>query len=144
MNRNKVVYSELKDQSKAQEAFNAGKLAGAMARYGYESTPVRNDAHGADFIAYRVGNDPLLIQLKGRPTIARKYIDKGIWMAFPSTDPDSHVMYMVPHEALVEIWRENQPRGNAFESQSWLTGDGYSTDGQWIYKALADYALGAD
>ena len=50
MNRTKVVYNEL--DGGAQEAFNAGKLAGVMARYGYELTPVRNDAEGADFIAY--------------------------------------------------------------------------------------------
>ena len=80
MKRQKVVYAEL--TSKAQEAFNAGKLAGAMARYGYELTPVRNDDAGADFIAYRVGEPALLIQLKGRPTIAKAY--EGARFGWPS------------------------------------------------------------
>lgn len=141
MNRNKVVYSELKDQSKAQEAFNAGKLAGAMARYGYELTPVRNDAHGADFIAYRVGNPPLLIQLKGRPEIREAYIGKKIWMAFPSTDPDSHVMYMVPHDTLAKIWKKGNP--TLVTSASWKKGK-YNGTPQWLYKELARYALGDD
>ena len=143
MNRNKVVYSKLKGG--AQEAFNAGKLAGVMARYGYELTPVRNDADGADFIAYRVGNPALLIQLKGRPTVAKKYERKNIWMAFPNTDPDSQVMYLVPHAELMQIIRSKQPNGNAFKSKSWLKADGeYSTTANWLFDALSDYALGDD
>ena len=140
MNRNRVVYSKLKGG--AQEAFNAGKLTGVMARYGYELTPVRNDAEGADFIAYRVGNDPLLIQLKGRPTVAKKYKDKDIFMAFPSTDPDSQVMYLVPHAELMKIIQTKQPNGKAFKSKSWLKTDGeYSTTAKWLFDALSDYAL---
>ena len=141
MNREKVIYSELKDRSKAQEAFNAGKLAGVMARYGYELTPVRNDAQGADFIAYRVGEEPLLIQLKGRPEIRADYMDKDLWMAFPTTDPDSHVMYMVPHDTLMEIWKEGNP--TLTRSASWKKGK-YNGTPKWLYKALADYALGED
>lgn len=140
MNRNRVVYSKLKGG--AQEAFNAGKLAGVMARYGYELTPVRNDADGADFIAYRVGNPALLIQLKGRPTVAKKYKGKDIWMAFPSKDPDSQVMYLVPHAELKKIIQAKQPNGKAFKSKSWLKNDGeYSTTAKWLFDALSDYVL---
>ena len=142
MNRNKVVYSKLKGG--AQEAFNSGKLAGVMARYGYELTPIQNDAEGADFIAYRVGEPALLIQLKGRPTVAKKYEGKDIWIAFPNENPDSNVMYMVPHDTLIEIWRENQPRGRAFESKSWMDGGQYDAVSPWLYKALAAFALGED
>ena len=139
MNRNKVVYSEL--QGGAQEAFNAGKLAGVMARYGYELTPVRNDADGADFIAYRVGEPALLIQLKGRPTVAKAYLGKDIWVAFPNADPDSNVMYMVPHGTLIEVWKQNQPAGDAFESKSWIDDGMYSSTSQWLFDALRDYRL---
>lgn len=143
MKRQKVVYAEL--TSKAQEAFNAGKLAGAMARYGYELTPVRNDDAGADFIAYRVGEPALLIQLKGRPTIAKAYEGSKIWIAFPSGDPDSHTMYLVRHSTLMKIIREKQPRGNAFKTRSWLGTEGtYSTTASWLFEALSKYALDND
>ena len=139
MNRTKVVYKKLKGG--AQEAFNAGKLAGVMARYGYELTPVRNDAEGADFVAYRVGCDPLLIQLKGRPCVDKKYLGKDIWMAFPDTDPDGHTMYVVPHARLIEIWKENQPQGDSFKNDSWRKKGELHTTAKWLYQALADYAL---
>ena len=140
MNREKVVYANLK--GKAQEAFNAGKLAGAMARYGYELTPVRNDAEGADFVAYRAGEPALLIQLKGRPCIDKKYIGKDIWMAFPGKDPDSTVMFMVPHDRLVQIWRDNQPQGNSFENRAWLRDGVLHATSRWLFDALDDYRVG--
>ena len=102
--------------------------------------PVKNDVDGADFVAYRIGEKPLAIQLKGRPEIRKAYRDNEIWMAFPTTDPDSHVMYMVPHDELMEIWRKGNP--NAFTSSSWLDKGIYNGRSQWLYDALREYELG--
>ena len=136
MNRQKVIYRQL--GSKAQEAFNAAKLAAVMGRYGYELTPVRNDDEGADFIAYRAGEPALLIQLKGRPDIRKIYQGKGLHMAFPTKDSDSGEMYLVKHDDLVKIFAAHS---TAVETKSWRHKGLYNTTANWVYRHLEPYKL---
>ena len=136
MNRQKVIYRQL--GSKAQEAFNAAKLAGVMGRYGYELTPVRNDDEGADFIAYRAGEPALLIQLKGRPEVRKIYQEKGLHMAFPAKDSGSAEMYVVEHDELMELFAEHS---TALETKSWRQKGLYNTTADWVYRHLEPYKL---
>lgn len=136
MNRQKVIYRQL--GSKAQEAFNAAKLAGVMGRYGYELTPVRNDDEGADFIAYRAGEPALLIQLKGRPEVRKIYQEKGLHMAFPAKDSGSAEMYVVGHDELMELFAEHS---TALETKSWRQKGLYNTTVDWVYRHLEPYKL---
>ena len=136
MNRQKVIYRQL--GSKAQEAFNAAKLAGVMSRYGYELTPIRNDDEGADFIAYRAGEPALLIQLKGRPEVRKIYQEKGLYMAFPAKDSGSAEMYVVEHDELMELFAEHS---TALETKSWRQKGLYNTTVDWVYRHLEPYKL---
>ena len=136
MNRQKVIYRQL--GSKAQEAFNAAKLAGVMGRYGYELTPVRNDDEGADFIAYRAGEPALLIKLKGRPEVRKIYQEKGLHMAFPAKDSGSAEMYVVEHDELMELFAEHS---TALETKSWRQKGLYNTTVDWVYRHLEPYKL---
>ena len=68
----KIDYNSL--NSKQKENYNFHKVASALADYGYDSMRLNNDWQGADFIA--VKNDEMLkIQLKGRFTVDKKYIN---------------------------------------------------------------------
>ena len=72
-NFTKIDYNQL--NSKQKENYNFHKVASALADYGYDSMRLNNDWQGADFIA--VKNDEMLkVQLKGRFTVDKKYIDK--------------------------------------------------------------------
>ena len=44
---------------------------------------LNDDYNGADLIALREGEDPMMIQLKSRPAIGKRYEKKGLFMAFP-------------------------------------------------------------
>ncbi|WP_298486241.1 hypothetical protein [uncultured Maribacter sp.] len=58
-----------------------------MANYGFNSMRLNDDWQGADFIAVHIdGDDMLKVQLKGRFTLAKKYIDKNIYIAFIEND----------------------------------------------------------
>ena len=75
----KINYNDL--NSKQKENYNYHKVASALADYGYDSMRLNNDWQGADFIAVK-DDEMLKIQLKGRFTIDKKYIDKDIYIAF--------------------------------------------------------------
>ena len=72
MDFKKILYGKL--NSKQKENFNFHKVASALADYGYNSLRLNDDWQGADFIAYhKDGNKTLLVQLKARLTIDKKY-----------------------------------------------------------------------
>jgi len=79
MNLKKIIYAEL--NSKQKENYNFHKVASALADYGYNSMRLNDDWQGADFIAVK-DDDMLKIQLKGRFTIDKKYIEKDIFISF--------------------------------------------------------------
>jgi hypothetical protein len=69
---------------------------------------------GVDFMLYRELDDLLFkVQLKGRWTVDRKYIGRGIWIAFRSNSQ----WYLVPHDRMVEHGREAHG-----QTASWFKG----------------------
>jgi hypothetical protein len=96
-----VKYSEL--NPKQQEIYNFHTVAALLMGCGFECVRLANDWGGADFLAYpkEAGQEILRIQLKGRPTIDKKYQDpeKKIYMAFPIDE----VWYLIPHNKLLQL-----------------------------------------
>ena len=64
-----------------KENYNYHKVASSLADYGYDSMRLNNDWEGADFIAVK-GDDMLKIQLKGRLTVDKKYLNKDLHISF--------------------------------------------------------------
>jgi len=96
----KINYNDL--NSKQKENYNYHKVAAALAEYGYDSMRLNNDWQGADFIAVK-DDEMLKVQLKGRFTIDKKYIDKDIHIAFI----EDGVIKMYKHDEAVNIVPEN-------------------------------------
>ena len=113
-NLTKIDYNQL--NSKQKENYNFHKVASALADYGYDSMRLNNDWQGADFIA--VKNDEMLkVQLKGRFTIDKKYIDKEIHIAFI----ENNIVKIYDHDEAVNMLPDNIK-----QSDSWNIHGGYS------------------
>ena len=113
-NFTKIDYNQL--NSKQKENYNFHKVASALADYGYDSMRLNNDWQGADFIA--VKNDEMLkVQLKGRFTVDKKYLDKEIYIAFI----ENNVVKMYDHDEAVNMLPDNIK-----QSDSWSIHNGYS------------------
>ena len=113
-NFTKIDYNQL--NSKQKENYNFHKVASALADYGYDSMRLNNDWQGADFIA--VKNDEMLkVQLKGRFTVDKKYIDKEIYIAFI----ENNVVKMYNHDEAVNMLTDNIK-----QSDSWNKHGSYS------------------
>lgn len=114
-NFTKIDYNQL--NSKQKENYNFHKVASALADYGYDSMRLNNDWQGADFIA--VKNDEMLkVQLKGRFTVDKKYIDKEIYIAFI----ENNVVKMYDHDEAVNMLPDNIKQSdswNKYGSYSW-------------------------
>lgn len=77
----KIEYRSL--NSRQQENYNFQKVAALLADYGFNCLRLSDDWQGADFIACHIdGQTFLKVQLKGRLTIDKKYVGKGIHIAF--------------------------------------------------------------
>ena len=113
-NFTKIDYNQL--NSKQKENYNYHKVASALADYGYDSMRLNNDWQGADFIA--VKNDEMLkVQLKGRFTVDKKYLDKEIYIAFI----ENNVVKMYDHDEAVNMLTDNIK-----QSDSWNKHGSYS------------------
>jgi hypothetical protein len=112
----KISYSELKAPQK--EIYNFQKVSGLLADYGFNCIKLIDDWHGADFLAYHKDGETLKVQLKGRLTIAKKYLGKALWMAFPT---HGH-WYLVEHDRLVEMVRAST---NWLNTNAWKTEETY-------------------
>ena len=84
MRRNLVDYATL--NARQQEAYNFHKVAARLADFGYMSALLSDDYGGADFLAIHVDGEVMKVQLKGRFTIDRKYLGKGLHVAFRMGD----------------------------------------------------------
>lgn len=105
-----IHYKDL--NSKQKENYNFHKVASALANYGFNSMRLNDDWQGADFIAVHIdGDDMLKVQLKGRFTLAKKYIDKNIYIAF--IENDSVKIYL--HDDAI-----NMIPDNIKNSKSWI------------------------
>ena len=114
MQLNKVNYNEL--NAKQKENYNFHKVAAALAEYGYNSMRLNDDWQGADFIAVK-GDDMLKIQLKGRFTVEKKYIGKGIYVSFI----EDGKIKIYKHDEAVNLLPEKTKK-----TESWAKRGGYS------------------
>jgi hypothetical protein len=95
-----IDYSDLK--SAQQENYNYHHVAARLAEFGYTTIRLYDDWNGADFIAKHVSaNDDdsvLMVQLKSRLTFDKKYVGKGLYVAFPDGDD----WYLYPHDTVLK------------------------------------------
>lgn len=96
MNFQPISYATLNARQK--ELHNFHKIAARLADYGYHSMWLSDDWQGADFIACHIdGATVLRVQLKARMTLDRKYLGKGLHIAFR----DGERIFVYPHDALL-------------------------------------------
>ena len=110
----KIAYAGLNARQK--ENYNFQKVAARLADYGFNCLRLTDDWQGADFIACHIdGQTFLKVQLKGRLLIDKKYVGKGIHIAFLADE----TCYLYPHD---EILAEIQALGVMNEdSERWST-----------------------
>jgi hypothetical protein len=108
---NKIAYTSLNDRQK--ENYNFHKAAAVLADYGFTSIRLSDDWQGADFIAQHIDGETFLkIQLKGRMSIAKKYIEKGLHICFPYEG----AWYLFPHDEVMNHLLQTSNIGN---TSSW-------------------------
>lgn len=79
-----------------------------------------NDWNGVDFLAIPIEGDVLKVQLKGRLTFMKKYLDKNLYICF-RVEQD---WYLYPHDELInELVASGE---NLFNTDSWVHEGGYS------------------
>ncbi|MBR0669930.1 hypothetical protein [Neoroseomonas soli] len=92
----RIAYDAL--NSRQKENYNFQKVAARLADYGFNSIRLTDDWQGADFIAIHIDGETFLkVQLKGRLVIDRKYLGKGVHIAFLHGDD----LYLYDHDGLV-------------------------------------------
>ena len=133
MKLERIEYSKL--NAKQQESYNYHKLSALLADYGFAGILLADDYNGADFLAMHKDGQILRVQLKGRVTIDKKYVDKDLYMAFPVKDR----WCLIAHDTLLDltdisIW---------LTSSSWKERGSYSspTVSKNLEIALAPYLL---
>jgi len=114
----KIQYDDL--NAKQKENYNLLKLGAVLSDYGFDLLRLNDDWQGADCIANHIdGSTYLKIQLKGRLTIDKKYLDKDIYIAFRNTTE----WYLYPHDDFVDYL---QKQNIAVDSKSWIEKGHYS------------------
>ena len=93
----------LKLNARQKEIYNFQKIAARLADYGFHSMWLSDDWQGADFLACHIdGKTVLRVQLKPRMTLDKKYLGKGLHIAFRQKDR----VFVYPHDALLAWARE--------------------------------------
>ena len=114
----RIKYTSLNARQK--ENYNFHKLAALLADYGFSSIWLSDDWQGADLLAVHIdGATTLRIQLKGRCAFHKKYLKKGIYIAFPVSDR----WCVFPHD---EVLNEVIALGMMVHSDSWSIRGSYS------------------
>ena len=114
----KIKYEDLNARQK--ENYNLLKLEAVLSDYGFDLLRLNDDWQGADCIANHIdGNTYLKIQLKGRLTVDKKYLEKDIYIAFR----DESDWYLYPHDDFVEFMQKQKI---AVDSSSWKEKGHYS------------------
>ena len=102
---------------KQQEIYNFQKATGVLASYGFDCLRLADDWNGADFLAHHMlSGETLKMQLKGRVTIAKKYLEKDIWILCPLNGD----WLAIPHDRLVTLIQQTTP--GYVTSRSWTEG----------------------
>ncbi|TBN39885.1 hypothetical protein EYE42_09490 [Paracoccus subflavus] len=122
-----VDYSRLNARQK--ELHNFHKIAARLADYGYHSMWLSDDWQGADFLACHIdGKTVLRVQLKARLTLDRKYLGKGLHVAFRQGDR----VFVYPHDMLLAWAREWALFDESTES--------WQVKGNWHWSSLPGWA----
>lgn len=130
-----VPYAAL--NARQQENYNFHKIAARLADFGYTSMRLIDDFEGADFIALHVDGETMLrVQLKGRLGVDRKYMGRGVHIAFRLDDR----IYLYPHDELVE---RLEAEGRMTGTVSWDEKGAYHWPRPplWARAILKDYEL---
>lgn len=126
----RVNYESL--NPKQQENYNFHRISAVLAEYGFVSFRLSNDWLGADFIAHHNDGDTFIkVQLKGRFSLAQKYIDKNIYIAFPNNEE----WYLFPHDKILSEYSEVS---NFTNTVAWLA-DNQAHSKRQIPKALKPF-----
>jgi len=119
----RVSYSKL--SNRAQENYNFAKVAAILADFGFSTMRLSDDWHGADFIAHDPKGGTLLVQLKGRLEVNKKYMYKNagqhIYVCFP-TRTQPRVWFMYHHDTLLVYML----RTEAISRDAWARNAGQS------------------
>lgn len=138
MNLIKIDYKVLNARQKEQYLFQ--KLSAVLADYGYGTIKLSDDWQGADFIAQSMnGQSFLKVQLKGRFTIDKKYLEKDLYITFPLKND----WYVFPHDEIVKALED---RKIFTETPSWIDGGNYSVSeigNKEVLSLLEPYKLSA-
>ena len=111
MNYKKINYIKL--NSRQKESYNYQKVSSRLADYGFQTTKLSDDWKGADFLAQHTDGKTLLkVQLKGRFSINKKYLNKDIYICFMYNDN----LYLYPHDETVDFILNNS---NVAKTGSW-------------------------
>lgn len=119
--KEKIHYKDL--NAKQKEAYNFQKVSALLADYGYITIKLDNDWNGADFIAVRnvhAQESFIKVQLKARPIIAKKYINKNLHLSFPIKGS----WFLIKHDKLLNIIEEKFPK--TLVTDSWVTDNFYT------------------
>ena len=133
-----VPYTSL--NSRGKENRNFAKVSAVLCDYGFATVRLSDDYRGADFLAIHPDGTILRCQLKGRISIAKKYLEaEDLWIVFPAPNRnEGDAFYVVPHDVLVAIIGETTP---ALESAFWKDSGSWSTarPSKKILDALAPF-----
>ena len=132
----KINYNKL--NPKQQESYNFQKVSSVLADYGFTTIKLSDDWQGADFIAQNIdGNTFLKIQLKGRLTLSKKYLNKDLYICFPYKDN----WYLFPHDIVVN--QLSSILENYQNTKSWKVDGLYSinTLSRKILDCMQEYIL---
>lgn len=131
-----IEYSHL--NSRQKENYNFQKLSSRLADYGFNCLRLSDDWQGADLIACHVdGGTFLKVQLKGRLSVAKKYIGKDLSIAFF----DEEDCFVYPHDAFLETLIS---RGSMSEDSALWRDKGHRSwprTPSWARKTLAPYRV---
>lgn len=129
----RIPYNELNARQKKN--YNFHKIAARLADYGFSCIWLKDEAddwEAADFLARHIDGETILqVQIKGRMWIERKYLGKGIHIAFIDEDD---ACYLYDHDKLVRHAIENGHISESNKSwhddgiQHWPTLTGWATD----------------
>jgi hypothetical protein len=119
LNRVKKVNYAKDLNARQQEQHLFQKVSAVMADYGYATIKLSDDWQGADFIVIaqndKKSGEFFKVQLKGRFTLAKKYLDKDLYVAFPlNLEEDQWCIY--PHD---EVISRLEAEGLYLDSKSW-------------------------
>lgn len=115
--------------ARQKELHNFHKIAARLADYGFHSMWLSDDWQGADFLACHIdGATVLRVQLKSRLVIDKKYLGKGLHIAFRLGER----VFVYPHDELVEWVRARKLVDE--------TATSWHVNGIWHWPALPKWA----